>query len=147
MVIEWYLAEDFSQSTIGGMNGSNACTFICLYFGQVASKGLLAPKQGLVLPDIWKEVFEWAMTSRNDLHDELCDHKGVNGDVDEDGIWQKTVVLLARYSKRIYLVLQSGYSQSGLMHCHREVKEHTTCFSLLEGLCSSYVKVVEIYTF
>lgn len=52
-------------------------------FKQVASKGLLAPKQGVVLRDMWKEVFEWAMTSRNDLHDELCDHKGVNVDVDE----------------------------------------------------------------
>ena len=83
MVVEWYFAEDFSQSTIRGRNGSNACAFICLYFGQVASKGLLAPKQGLVLPNMWKEVLEWAMTSGNDLHDELFDHEGVNVNVDE----------------------------------------------------------------
>jgi len=76
MVIEWYFPESFRQSTIGGRNGSNACGFICLYFGQLVSKGLLLPRQGLVLPNIWKEALEWAVVSGNDLHDELFDHEG-----------------------------------------------------------------------
>ena len=83
MVTEWSFPEDFSQSTIGGRNGSNACAFICLYFGQVASKGLLVPKQGLTLSSVWREVFEWAITSGNELHDELFDHEGINVNVDE----------------------------------------------------------------
>ena len=83
VVTEWSFPEDFSQSTIGGRNGSNACAFICLYFGQVASKGLLVPKQGLTLSNVWREVFEWAITSGNELHDELFDHEGINVNVDE----------------------------------------------------------------
>ena len=83
VVTEWSFPEDFSQSTIGGRNGSNACAFICLYFGQVASKGLLVPKQGLTLSNVWREVFEWAITSGNELHDELFDHEGINANVDE----------------------------------------------------------------
>ena len=83
IVTEWSFPEDFSQSTIGGRNGSNACAFICLYFGQVASKGLLVPKQGLTLSNVWREVFEWAITSGNELHDELFDHEGINVNVDE----------------------------------------------------------------
>jgi len=83
MVTERSFPEDFSQSTIGGRNGSNACAFICLYFGQVASKGLLVPKQGLTLSNVWREVLKWAITSGNDLHNELFDHEGVNVNADE----------------------------------------------------------------
>jgi len=49
----------------------------------VASKGLLVPKQGLTLSNVWREVFEWAITSGNELHDELFDHEGINVNVDE----------------------------------------------------------------
>ena len=49
----------------------------------MASKGLLAPKQGLVLLNVWKEVLEWAILSGNELHDELFDHEGVNVNADE----------------------------------------------------------------
>ena len=35
MTVEWSFPECFSQSTIVGRNGSNACAFIYLYFRQV----------------------------------------------------------------------------------------------------------------
>ena len=81
-VIEWLFPENFSQSTIQGRNGSNACAFISLYFGQVASKGLPL-RQGLALDVQWKDTLMEAMTRGNDLHDELFDHKGINLTVDE----------------------------------------------------------------
>lgn len=31
-----HFPEEFSQSTIGGRSGNNACAFICFYFGQEA---------------------------------------------------------------------------------------------------------------
>ena len=80
---EWYFPHALSQSTIGDRNGSNACAFICLYFGQMASKGCLIPSEGLLLPGIWKEAIEWAIISGNDLHDELFDNEGVNVNIDE----------------------------------------------------------------
>ena len=81
--MEWPFPEDFSQSTIDGRNGSNACAFISLYFGQVASKGLLPPRQGFVLDVCWKDVLREAIMRGNDLHDEMFDHEGVNLNVDE----------------------------------------------------------------
>ena len=48
-VVDWPFPDDFSQSTVGGRNGSNVCAFISVYFGQVASKGILPPRQGLEL--------------------------------------------------------------------------------------------------
>ena len=72
--MEWPFPEDFSQSTIDGRNGSNACAFISLYFGQAASKGLLPPRQGFVLDVCWKDVLREAIMRGNDLHDEMFDH-------------------------------------------------------------------------
>ena len=82
-VIEWSFPDDFSQSTINGRNGSNACAFISLYFGEVASKGHLPPRQGLVLSAHWKEALKEAMIRGNDLHDDLFDHEGINLNVDD----------------------------------------------------------------
>jgi len=82
-VTEWFFPEDFSQSTIDGRNGSNACAFISLYFGQVASKGLLPPRQGLQLNAYWKDVLRQAIIRGNDLHDELFDHEGIDLHVDD----------------------------------------------------------------
>ena len=81
--MEWPFPADFSQSTIGGRNGSNACAFISLYFGQLASKGILPPRKGLALDVLWKDALREAMTRGNDLHDEIFDHEGVNLNVDE----------------------------------------------------------------
>ena len=81
-VIEWLFPENFSQSTIQGRNGSNACAFISLYFGQVASKGLPL-RRGLALDVQWKDTLMEAMTRGNDLHDELFDYEGINLTVDE----------------------------------------------------------------
>ena len=82
VTVEWSFPECLSQSTIMGRNGSNACAFICLYFGQVASKGVLSPRQGLMLPAQWRDSLEQSIIQGNDLHDELFDHEGVDLDVE-----------------------------------------------------------------
>ena len=64
-------------------NGSNACAFICLYFGQIASQGLLHPRQTLMLPMQWKDSLEQAIMQGNDLHDEIFDQEAVNLDAEE----------------------------------------------------------------
>ena len=83
VVFEWSFQEDFSQSTIRGRNGSNACTFISLYFGRIASKGLLPPHQGLQLSIQWKDAPEEAILRGNDLHNDMFDHAGINVNVDD----------------------------------------------------------------
>ena len=66
-----------------GRNGSNACAFICLHFGQVASQGLLHARQTLMLPMQWREFLEQSIMQGNDLHDELFDQEAVNLDAEE----------------------------------------------------------------
>lgn len=83
VIVEWSFPECFSQSTIMGRNGSNACAFICLYFGQVASKGVFSPRQGLLLPAQWRDSLEQSIIQGNDLHDELFDHEGVDLDAED----------------------------------------------------------------
>ena len=77
-VIEWPFPAGFSQSSIGGRNGSNASAFMSLYFGQVASQGILPPQQGLALDVLWKDALGEAMTRGSDLHGRMFDHKGIN---------------------------------------------------------------------
>ena len=77
-ILEWAFPENFSQSTINGRNGSNACAFISLYFGQVAAKGLLSPRVGHVLPVEWQDALKEAILRGNDLHDELFDQEGID---------------------------------------------------------------------
>ena len=77
-ILEWSFPEDFSQSTINGRNGSNACAFISLYFGQVAAKALLSPRVGHVLSAEWQDALKEAILRGNDLHDELFDQEGID---------------------------------------------------------------------
>ena len=66
-----------------GRNGSNACAFICLYFGQLASQGLLHPRQTLMLPTRWRDSLKQSIMQGNHLHDELFDQEAVNLDAEE----------------------------------------------------------------
>lgn len=83
VTVEWSFPECFSQSTIMGRNGSNACAFISLYFGEIASKGILNPRQGLMLPTQWRDCLEQSIIRGNDLHDELFDNEGIDLDAED----------------------------------------------------------------
>jgi len=82
-VKEWQFVQSFSQSTIGGRNGSNACTLIALYMGKVASVLDLPPPNGLSLDPLWKMSLEESIIVGNSIHDDVYDHEGINLDVDE----------------------------------------------------------------
>ena len=75
-------AESFSQSTLDRRNGSNACAFISLYFGQTAPKGIHPPNNGLHLDVSWKDALRQAIIKGNELHD-LFDHEVVDLHVDD----------------------------------------------------------------
>lgn len=76
-VLECSFPFEFSQSSINGRNGSNACTFISLCFGR------LFTEQKLSLPftsnlNSWTTALHYAMVKGNDIHDALFDNEAVN---------------------------------------------------------------------
>lgn len=82
-IIEWKFDEGFSQSTIQGRNGSNACTFIALYMGRFVKEKHLAFPVEKQLSVAWKDSLYEAMTVGNDIHDEIFGEEAVDVVVDE----------------------------------------------------------------
>jgi len=73
-----------SQSTIDGRNGSNACTFIALFFGHIYyHSSLPTPPVGQPLTQQWEGAVTEAIRTGNDIHDELFGGEGINVAVDD----------------------------------------------------------------
>ena len=70
-IIQWSFPVDFCQSMIGGRSGSNACTFIALYFGKCLLHENLPTPCGNSLSMEWKSALYTAMKKGNEIHDEL----------------------------------------------------------------------------
>ena len=56
---------------------------LCLDFGQVASQGLLDPRQTLMLPIQWKDSHEQSIMQGNNLHGKRFHQEAVNLDAKE----------------------------------------------------------------
>ena len=82
-VLQWSFTSDFCQSAIGGRCGSNACTFIALYFGYLYLQDNLPPPHGSVLSMEWKYALYKAMKRGNEIHDELFEGEGVDVSVED----------------------------------------------------------------
>jgi len=82
-VLQWSFPSDFCQSSIAGRCGSNACTFIALYFGYLYFQDNLLPPHGSVLSMEWKYALYKAMKRGNEIHDELFEGEGVDVSVED----------------------------------------------------------------
>ena len=81
---EWLFPSNVSQSTIDGRNGSNACTFIALFFGYIYHQSSLpTPPVGQPLNQQWEAAVTEAIRTGNDIHDELFGGEGINVAVDD----------------------------------------------------------------
>lgn len=81
---EWLFPGNVSQSTIDGRNGSNACTFIALFFGYIYNQSSLpTPPVGQPLTRQWEAAVIEAIRTGNDIHDELFGGEGINVAVDD----------------------------------------------------------------
>ena len=83
VVIEWQFPVDFSQSTIFGRSGSNACTFIALCFGNVYNYFCLQPPVNAFLLDNWQLALKNSILKGNEIHDDLFEGGAVNVSVQE----------------------------------------------------------------
>ncbi len=82
-ILQWTFPVNFCQSTLGGRSGSNACTFIALYFGHLfLYNNLSAPLDGALSTE-WGSALYMAMVEGNKIHDELFEGEGVDVAVDE----------------------------------------------------------------
>ena len=77
-VTTWTYPDSFSQSTLHGQNGSNACTLIALYMGHLHNN------HRPPFPDNTDRVLEWtrhleqAIRLGNGVHDDVFDSRAVN---------------------------------------------------------------------
>ena len=77
-VVQWRFPADFCQPSLGGRCGSNACTFIALYFGHLYLHENLPPPHGSVPLMDWKCALYKAMKKGNEIHAELFEGGGVD---------------------------------------------------------------------
>ena len=77
-ILQWTFPVNFCQSTLGGRSGSNACTFIALYFGHLYHRSNLSPPLYGALSTLWKSSLYKAMVEGNKIHDELFEGEGVD---------------------------------------------------------------------
>ena len=83
-ISEWLFPRNVSQSTIDGRNGSNACTFVALFFGYIYCHCCLpTPPVGQPLTQQWEAAVVEAIRTGNDIHDELFGGEGINVAVDD----------------------------------------------------------------
>ena len=81
-VVEWHFPVNFSQSTIVGRLGSNACTFIALYFGHLYfSSHLQLPTNDAKLNHEWQLSLWEAILKGNEIHDDMYENYAVDVDV------------------------------------------------------------------
>jgi len=69
--LQWSFLSDFCQSAISGRCGSNACTFIALYFGYLYLQDNFLPPHGSVLSMERKYALYKAMKRGYKKDDEL----------------------------------------------------------------------------
>ena len=74
----WTYPHTFSQSTLFGRHGSNSCTLIALYFGNLVcmEKPLLPVDADTV--KAWTSFMEMSILRGNEMHDELFDFSAIN---------------------------------------------------------------------
>ena len=83
-ISEWLFPRNVSQSTTDGRNGSNACTFIALFFGYIYYQCCLpTPPVGQPLTRQWEAAVIEAIRTGNDIHNELFGGEGINVAVDD----------------------------------------------------------------
>ena len=82
-ILQWTFPANFCQSTLGGRSGSNACTFIALYFGHLYLHNNLPLPVNSTLSMEWKCALYKAMKKGNEIHDELFEGEGVDVSVED----------------------------------------------------------------
>ncbi len=82
-ITQWSFPVDFCQSMIEGRSGSNACTFIALYFGKCLLHEKLPTPLGFNLSIEWKSALYTAMKKGNEIHDEMFEGEGVDVAVED----------------------------------------------------------------
>ena len=81
--VEYQFPSQIYQSSMGDRNGSNACTFICLYIGQIVTQNNLQFTDGRTLPSEWTSAIVNSIVSGNDLHDKVFNGDATDIDVEE----------------------------------------------------------------
>ena len=84
LVVQYTLPAELCQSELGGRDGSNACTLICIFLGlQFKKQDSPSPRYSTSLPPQWKTAIANAIVDGNTLHDCIFEGQAINLDVED----------------------------------------------------------------
>ena len=104
---QFCLSANLSQSTIGGCQGSNACTIIVSLVGYHFVKLGLPELTLSTLPSQWFDVLVDSMLAGNALHDLLFDGEARNLDMEDAVVSCRNDLHIASYDQPIGFDLRS----------------------------------------
>lgn len=105
---QFCFSANLSQSTIGGRQGSNACTIIASLVGYQFVKLALPELTSSTLPSQWFEVIVDSMLEGNALHDLLFDGEARNLDIEDAVECCGNGLHISHYDQPIGFDLHSG---------------------------------------
>ena len=105
---QFCFSANLSQSTIGGRQGSNACTIIASLVGYQFVKLALPELTLSTLPSQWFEVIVNSMVEGNALHDLLFDGEARNLDIEDAVECCGNDLHISHYDQSIGFDLRSG---------------------------------------
>lgn len=80
---EFLFLSSISQSSLGGRNGSNACTLIAIFVGNYFLKNMLPAINSIVLPKEWSLAVVNCINDGNTLYDVVFEGQAINLDVED----------------------------------------------------------------
>ena len=107
-VKQFCFSANLSQSTIGGRQGSNACTIIASLVGYQFVKLALPELTLSTLPSQWFEAIVDSMLEGNALHDLLFDGEARNLDIEDAVECCGNDLHITHYDQPIGFDLRSG---------------------------------------
>ena len=82
--MQYTLPAELCQSELGGGDGSNTCTLICIFLGlQFKKQDFPSPLYSTSLLPQWKTAIANAIVDGNTLHDCVFEGQAINLDVED----------------------------------------------------------------
>ena len=105
---EFLFPSSISQSSLGGRNGSNACTLIAFFVGNYFLKNMLPAINSIVLPKEWSLAVVNCINDGNTPYDVVFEGQAINLDVEDafqnfaEELQLGTVMLLIFMSEHMF---------------------------------------------
>ena len=137
-VTEFLFPFNISQSTLGGRNGSNACTLTAIFVGNYFLRNMLPNISSIVLPVEWSSVVVNCINDGNTLYDAVFE-----GQSSIRGLWVPIVMQMRLLSLEPsdWLWIIRDHRKSEVVRDHQ--KRFGSCQSIKKRHLSCYYTIVK----